>query len=470
MRIVSASGGVTGGPWGEVLMACGKQHAAPAGSAAVIAAVRAVSMERPMCVILDDVDAGDAASRDIFTALAARVEDVPVLVLGTYTEPPRQPDVQGSLAALGTAVRLPLPPLGPADVYVLAQGVTASVPPASLCARVQRETGGNPFLVIQTLHALAGEAPGAHDAPLPIAPAVSAWLHDRLETLPIATREALEAASIAGDAIDAALVATILDETREATADRLRAAANCRVLVRVSPAAERYAFTPPLHRDALYVSLSPSRRASMHARAAAALEADGTSAEQALVHWCLAAAAGGDIRRTDAYARRLAHLAAAAHPEMLPDASPIGGARLVCEGEYWAAEFEGRSVRLRHRTGLSYLARLLAAPGTDIPAVSLVTTRETGGEIGRRVPATSGGEPNGSDDAALGDGRAMERARVSTTRRLRDAIEHITRVHPVLGAHLARSIRTGHRCVYAPEPSSAPSWGVRLVPLTDLTE
>ena len=46
---------------------------------------------------------------------------------------------------------------------------------------------------------------------------------------------------------------------------------------------------------------------------------------------------------------------------------------------------------------------------------------------------------------------AAERARISVTKALRTAIEHIAAAAPPVGAHLDRSIRTGARCVYRPE-------------------
>lgn len=45
-----------------------------------------------------------------------------------------------------------------------------------------------------------------------------------------------------------------------------------------------------------------------------------------------------------------------------------------------------------------------------------------------------------------------ERARTAVTARIRDAIRRIERLHPELGKHLARSIRTGTSCAYDPDP------------------
>jgi hypothetical protein len=55
-------------------------------------------------------------------------------------------------------------------------------------------------------------------------------------------------------------------------------------------------------------------------------------------------------------------------------------------------------------------------------------------------------------------GSAAERARVNATRAIRKAIDRIQAGDPALGAHLARSVRTGTFCVYDPAPRDEPHW------------
>ena len=47
-------------------------------------------------------------------------------------------------------------------------------------------------------------------------------------------------------------------------------------------------------------------------------------------------------------------------------------------------------------------------------------------------------------------GGSGERARLTVTKRIKDALDRIRRVHPALGEHLAASVRTGLVCKYAP--------------------
>jgi hypothetical protein len=55
-------------------------------------------------------------------------------------------------------------------------------------------------------------------------------------------------------------------------------------------------------------------------------------------------------------------------------------------------------------------------------------------------------------------GVASERARVSITRAIRQAMALITEHHPPLAAHLGRAIRTGTYCAYLPDPQAHIHW------------
>jgi pimeloyl-ACP methyl ester carboxylesterase len=167
---------------------------------------------------------------------------------------------------------------------------------------------------------------------------------------------------------------------------------------------------------------------------------------------------------------------------------------LRLDGEYWTAVFDGAFVTLRDSKGLRDLAVLLANPGREVHVLDLA------GTVGVAVPG-GGVEPmldaktratlreriadlesdivdaEGANDVeraatarteldflveeltkSLGvGGRARstadvaERARKAVTRRIRDAIERIERVHPSLGRHLDVCIRTGAFCSYQPD-------------------
>ena len=51
-----------------------------------------------------------------------------------------------------------------------------------------------------------------------------------------------------------------------------------------------------------------------------------------------------------------------------------------------------------------------------------------------------------------------ERARVSVTRAIRQAITRLGEHHLELGEHLDRTIRTGTYCAYVPDPGASTTW------------
>jgi hypothetical protein len=172
-------------------------------------------------------------------------------------------------------------------------------------------------------------------------------------------------------------------------------------------------------------------------------------------------------------------------------------------------------VRLRDSKGLHDIARLLAMPGREMTAVDLAGDehRPTAGrvatvsELGLAVEGDAGealdskaraeyrarladleeeiADAMTANDpvrasrarqetdfllrelgAAVGLGRhprrardPAERRRKAVTWRIREAINRIEAVHPRLGQHLRRSLRTGRFCVY--KPPEATNWQLR---------
>ncbi|MGH3787965.1 MAG: ATP-binding protein [Pseudonocardiaceae bacterium] len=101
-----------------------------------------------------------------------------------------------------------------------------------------------------------------------------------------------------------------------------------------------------------------------------------------------------------------------------------------CEGEYWTIGFEQVLFRLRDTKGLQYLRRLLAAPGQQFHVL----------------------------DLAAGTNSPAQRARSNVSKALRACLKRIEQLHPALGTHLVRSVRTGYFCSYQPDPRVPVEW------------
>ncbi len=180
-----------------------------------------------------------------------------------------------------------------------------------------------------------------------------------------------------------------------------------------------------------------------------------------------------------------------------------------CEGDYWSVSFSSQTVRVRNLKGMRYLARLLVQPAREHHVVDLVAA-ETGNAEAVLTYGLSDAGPildarakdayrrrlaeidEDLDEASvLGDadraaqaqsereflvrelagavglgGRdrraasSSERARAGVTRAVRQAIARISELHPNLGEHLDRTIRTGTYCSYVPDPRVPTAWRI----------
>jgi predicted ATPase/class 3 adenylate cyclase len=100
------------------------------------------------------------------------------------------------------------------------------------------------------------------------------------------------------------------------------------------------------------------------------------------------------------------------------------------EGEYWTIGFQRVVIRLRDTKGLQHLRKILAAPGQQFHVLDLAAEANS--------PA--------------------ERARANVSKSLRSSLRRIERSHPVLGAHLATTVKTGYLCSYQPDPRVPVKW------------
>jgi pimeloyl-ACP methyl ester carboxylesterase len=188
------------------------------------------------------------------------------------------------------------------------------------------------------------------------------------------------------------------------------------------------------------------------------------------------------------------------------------------DGEYWTVAYDGLVVTVRDTKGVRDIARLLASPQRELHALDLVGEGSAaGGSVSAEAALDAGlslkphlneavidetaradykrriaeleqevDDADGAGDAensakarqeldalieqltsAYGLGgrprhapEDLERARKAVTKRVRDAMGRVDRVHPALGRHLHASVRTGIFCCYAPEREVA--WTVEL--------
>jgi predicted ATPase len=216
----------------------------------------------PVVVVVEDAHWADAATLDVLRLLARRVEEVKVALIVTYRDDevagnPELARLVGDLATARQVRRLFLRPLSEVAVRALAE-------PAGIDAgRLSRVTGGNPFLVVEAIAAGQGLPASVRDAALA-----------RASRLGPAARQAVDAAAVIGQRVSPALLEAVAPGAGAAVEEALARGvmvADGRVL----------GFRHELIREAIESAISPMRRAALHARVVAAMQADTAPADHA---------------------------------------------------------------------------------------------------------------------------------------------------------------------------------------------
>jgi DNA-binding SARP family transcriptional activator len=299
---------------------------------AVTTLVASAAADRPVLLVLDDLQWADDDTLLLVRHLLRRAGDAPVLVVAISRDNDVAPgsvlgDVIHALDRDGWVRRLPLAGLEESDVRTLVrQSVSTPRDHAALTRRLVAETAGNPFLVTEMLRIPLDAA----DAPIPVG--VQELVVGRLGRLGDTAIDLLRAAAVAGASFELDLVAAAAGLDEVATLDALDAALGSGLVAEES--AERYRFPHDIVRRTLVAQLSGARRRALHARLAEAIEsqradrlhaytailahhtssAAGPRGDQRAVRWSRAAAAQATERRALVEAVRLERQALAHVP------------------------------------------------------------------------------------------------------------------------------------------------------------
>jgi len=236
-----------------------------------------LAVEHPRLIMLEDLHWADEMSLRLLAFVARRMRSARVLLVVTA----REEEVTGTPAAAVLAElaedprveRLTLSPLSGQEtatlVKSLARAGTSTDTVARLAEQIFTTSEGNPFIVVETMRALADGTV----AQTPTGPALPVRVREviagRLERLGERSRGVLAVASVIGREFDFALLqgASGLDEVEAAEeVERLVR----RRLLRV--VGERFDFVHERVREVVHGQLLPPRRVLLHAAVARALE------------------------------------------------------------------------------------------------------------------------------------------------------------------------------------------------------
>ncbi|EHB58489.1 adenylate/guanylate cyclase [Mycolicibacterium rhodesiae JS60] len=232
-----------------------------------------LTRDRPVLVIVEDVQWIDAVSESMLTGFLSVVDRSPTLVMITS-----RPEYVGALGPVPNALAIHLDPLDHSDISALLGELLGADPTVGdLAAVIADRSAGNPFFAEEMVRELAqrrvlvGErgdyrCRGAiSDISVPAT--VQAAIAARIDRLSPAARHTLNAASVIGERFSANLLAALDLDAQFAELT------NTELIDQVqhTPSAE-YAFHHPLIRAVAYEAQLKSGRSEWHRRLAAAIE------------------------------------------------------------------------------------------------------------------------------------------------------------------------------------------------------
>jgi DNA-binding SARP family transcriptional activator/tetratricopeptide (TPR) repeat protein len=259
---------------------------------AIAELLRRLAADRPLLVVIDDLQWADVGSARVLPVLAAELTTLPILVVATYRDPDAAggaglADAFAALARLPAVDRVTLQGLDRVDVRRLMAARSGAEPDEGLVGVVHDRSDGNPFFVVELARLFGGgrrQAERADEVPS----RVRDVLRRRLGGLPEQTRAILLVAAVVGRDFDLDVVEAVSGLDGDAALDAVEAALLSGLVVE-DTAVGRFRFGHALVREAIYYEVSGLRRARMHARVAEALAGRPGGVERAAVHWWLAA-------------------------------------------------------------------------------------------------------------------------------------------------------------------------------------
>lgn len=292
------------------------------------------SADAPLVVVLDDLHWVDAASLQLLRHLVLSANPMAVTVVGTFRESElsRSHPLTGALADLRRVPdieRLDLVGLDDVDIIDLlaaASGQSVADDSVALAHALRRETGGNPFFLVEVIRHLAESGAFIQDDTgrwvlsedldaLGLPSSVREVVGHRVARLGEATEQALSLGAVMGREFEVEVLVDVGDTSEDELLDLLDGAVSAGLITESEEQFGRYRFVHALIQHTLYQDLSGSRRQRAHQRIAESLErrSDGDDQVAELARHWLAATRPSDSAKAIHYARRAGDLALAAY-------------------------------------------------------------------------------------------------------------------------------------------------------------
>ena len=248
---------------------------------AVAGLIAASAVERPLMLVLDDLQWADLPSLELLTFLARHLTDEPVLLACTVRELQvgRNDAVVETLAALSRAHatrRITLRGLSHvATAELVATAAGRAVEP-EVTAAIQHRAEGNPFFATELARLVIaeqdrGDALGAVSAGGDVPAGVRDVVRRRIALLPEPTVRLLQIAAVVGRDVELGLLVNASGDDLDAVLDGIEPAVVHRLLAPVPDRQAAFRFAHALVREVLADDVSALRRARIHLRVAHAI-------------------------------------------------------------------------------------------------------------------------------------------------------------------------------------------------------
>ena len=281
-------------------------------------------------VVLDDLQWADTASLQLLGHLVRSAVPMKVLILATFRpgDLGRGHPLAGLLADLRPDNRVrrhDLAGLPDSDVLGLIEGAAGhrmDETGLAVAQAVHRETGGNPFFVVEILRHLAESDAIVQDgsgqyalrgslADFSLPSSVREVVGRRVSRLSEDAVRVLSVAAVIGQEFDLEVLASVSEADEDVLLDLLDAAGSAALVRELDDPPGRYRFSHALVQSSLYADLSPARRQRLHQRVADHLESVHGGAAATALHY-LAAIRPADVGKAVTYATRAGDEALAA--------------------------------------------------------------------------------------------------------------------------------------------------------------
>ncbi|MFW7414692.1 BTAD domain-containing putative transcriptional regulator [Demequina sp. SO4-18] len=254
---------------------------------AVAAWLSARAMERPLVMVIDDLQWADDQTMLLLHHLMRSPRGIHVLIIVTVRDPHLVPSTaaQGEprdllpelLRQSDVVTHVPLETLTDHETgLLLAHEVGRHGEPAPLPAwaeaHVRTASGGNPLFVVELARQLLAAAPASLQEVPQTPPGLRDVIESHVSALPNGTQSLLRRAAVIGTEFESEILARVCDQDRDAVDRALDPMIRARLIAPVESGGLRFAFSHDVVRTVLYETMPPMERARLHTQIADVLE------------------------------------------------------------------------------------------------------------------------------------------------------------------------------------------------------